>query len=223
MHGAGFSRVSWEPLTHDLPLALCLDLPGHGAAPLVTPSSVAAYARAIEPQLPQQCVLIGHSLGAMVAMDLAVKLQNRVSALVLIESFAGAQVSPLHRCAVELARPLVERVPPRTVGAMAAMGESGQSAQELKQRFSEISPEGLRGAMRAALRFQFNPNLHTITAPTLVITGNRNRKTHHVARGLADIIPQAKLVNLPGGHLLPTDASEAVREAIEGFCEQSLS
>lgn len=184
---------------------------------------MAAFASALEPQLPDAFVLIGHSLGAMVAMDLAVRLGKRVQALVLVESFAGAQASPLHRWATELARPLIERVPPKTIGAMAAMAEKGRSAEELRARFAEISPEGLRGAMRAALRFQFNPALHTITAPACVIMGSRNRKTHHVARKLAQTIPGAQLETLQGGHLLPTDAPVALRAVIERFAQQSLA
>lgn len=223
LHGAGLQGTTFNRLTEDCPQAIKLDLPGHGAAPRVNPPTVEAYAKAVAHHLSPRCVLIGHSLGAMVALEVAANrhLRDRqtIDALVLIETYSAAQGSALSRFALTLAQPFVERLPPALMGKMAGWGEAPATAAELRRGLAATSPGGLRDAMRAALSYSSNPrhDLASLDIPTLVVIGSRNRRTHGAARALREAIPNAALHTIEAGHMVYTDAPEALRSAIDGF------
>ena len=65
--------------------------------------------------------------------------------------------------------------------------------------------------------------LPTITAPTLVVVGADDDETPpSYAQAIADLIPGARLVVIPGaGHLLNLEAPEALNAAIADHWEQS--
>ena len=80
LHGTAMAGLRW----HESLPGLWPDLPGHGSAPRTDPS-VAAYATALEPRLPEEFVIGGHSLGGMVAMELAARHGQRCRGLVLVD------------------------------------------------------------------------------------------------------------------------------------------
>lgn len=86
LHGWGLSSRVWAPLQHAFAGGLHVhapDLPGHGnAAP--AEAGLDAWRRALLPELPEACVLVGWSLGALLALDLAHRHPERVARLVLI-------------------------------------------------------------------------------------------------------------------------------------------
>jgi pimeloyl-ACP methyl ester carboxylesterase len=61
--------------------------------------------------------------------------------------------------------------------------------------------------------------LPSITVPTLVVVGEDDQLTPpEVAEHMAALIPQARLVVIPGtGHLPPIEAPAAVIEAVREF------
>lgn len=86
LHGWGLSSGVWAPLLAELgpgAEATAIDLPGHsGAAP--AGDTLASWAEALAPQLPDGAVLVGWSLGAQLALHLAAHAPAKVSRLVLI-------------------------------------------------------------------------------------------------------------------------------------------
>lgn len=53
-----------------------LDLPGHGQENKLEHYSVETYANYLSPKISEDCILIGHSLGGHIALELATRLQN---------------------------------------------------------------------------------------------------------------------------------------------------
>lgn len=91
LHGWGSDRRVWQMLMAQLPgLHLHLDLPGFGEAE-ITPSllDLDTYLAQCAAQLPANCVLLGWSLGGMIAARLAAAQPDKVRALVTFASNAS--------------------------------------------------------------------------------------------------------------------------------------
>lgn len=89
LHGWGMNSRVWQPVLPaltQLGSVTCLDLPGHGAnaaLPLGTLEQVAAW---LAPQLPPRAVVVGWSLGGLVAQAVAHHAPQQVQGLVLVAS-----------------------------------------------------------------------------------------------------------------------------------------
>ena len=66
--------------------------------------------------------------------------------------------------------------------------------------------------------FDFRPELHTITAPTLIIHGADDDIPLESSKQLSDLIPGARLVVIPGvGHLPHVEAPDEFSRNIDEF------
>ncbi len=88
LHGWAQSRQIWFQQFEPFADALFLNLPGHGTASnQAAPPNSAAWLTHIHDQLPRQpCVLVGWSLGGMLALQLATQFPQSVAALALVSS-----------------------------------------------------------------------------------------------------------------------------------------
>ena len=100
VHGLGSDAKHWLPVARDLARdhrVVLVELPGHGQAPLATPftleQATLALDRAIADQSRDPVVLVGHSVGGLVAAAEALRSPSRVRALVLVESALAPQLS----------------------------------------------------------------------------------------------------------------------------------
>src|SRR4051794_26182756 len=92
IHGIGGTRAFWDPLLRSLRDYECVavDVPGFGDAPaLDDPVTVARYAAALDDESLGPVVVIGHSLGGMIAQELALLARDRVRGLVLCNTLPG--------------------------------------------------------------------------------------------------------------------------------------
>jgi len=102
VHGAGMSRAVFDGIVPGLNAlglpTLAVDLPGHGASdgPLLPTVEAAAswLARFLESADLTDVTLVGHSFGALVALDCAARHPERVHSLALIALSAPMPVNP---------------------------------------------------------------------------------------------------------------------------------
>lgn len=102
VHGAGMSGAAFAEVAAGLNArgvpTLAVDLPGHGASegPLLPTVEAAAswLARFIEAAGLESVTLIGHSFGALVALDCAARHPERIGAIGLIAVSAPMPVNP---------------------------------------------------------------------------------------------------------------------------------
>ena len=91
VHGWGGDSRTWAPVIAGLrdfaPVQL-IDLPGFGAAPALDEFALAAVLDALAAQLPERCLLVGWSLGAMLAVQLAARLPQQVLGVVSLAANA---------------------------------------------------------------------------------------------------------------------------------------
>jgi len=88
LHGWTCDRSAMEPVTRAFAAThrcIAVDLLGHGASPDSDDLSIEAQARAAASCLPDGAIVIGHSMGGQIALQLAVDAVDRVSGVVLLD------------------------------------------------------------------------------------------------------------------------------------------
>lgn len=89
LHGWGMNSHVWQPILPALEQhanVTCIDLPGHGANGHLPLGTLQTAIEQLAPHIPQNAVLMGWSLGGLIAQGLAHALPERVAALVLVAS-----------------------------------------------------------------------------------------------------------------------------------------
>jgi 3-oxoadipate enol-lactonase len=166
----------------------------------------------------------GVSLGGMIAQEVALRHPEHVRRLVLGASTPGGApavaadpetLAFFRRRAAMPAEEAVWASVPYNYAAWTG-GDHGQRvAEDIVERLRfPIEPEPYRAQLAAALGHDAFARLGSIRAPSLVVHGLEDRMVPPAnARLLADEIPDAALVLLPGaGHLYFTDEPRADRE-----------
>jgi 3-oxoadipate enol-lactonase/4-carboxymuconolactone decarboxylase len=205
------------------------DLPGHGG----TPASVLADLAPGRTTVADLGTLVidladslgverfayaGVSLGGAVGSWLAVHHPERIASLALVCSSARfGEPDGWHERARQVRKegldPLAATAPARWF-TPAFAGAPVAAALVEDQRTAD--PDGYAACCDALAAFELRADLGRITAPTLVVGGRDDRATppNH-ARELADGIPGAALVEIPGAaHLAPAEQPGRVLTAL---------
>ena len=225
LHGFTQTRQSWRRTVLALGAgryrALVPDLPGHGQAVHRTASfdACTAYVRALA---PDRFTLAGYSMGGRIALHAALQLQPQLDRLVLIGASPGL-ADPAEREARRAAdEALAERI--EAIGVEAFVTEWGAQplfagqpervaaaahADRLRNR-----PAGLAAALRGLGTGAMEPlweRLGELTIPVTLVTGERDAKFREIAERMAERLPAARLVVVPGaGHAAHLEQPEAV-------------
>ena len=221
LHGALVDRAYWRDrlpalsAVHDV---IAPDLPGHGASPpLDGPTSVAAMARAVlatldELGLPAVAIL-GHSLGGMVAQELALTAPGRVKALVLADTWCRprgylGEPIPFRTAYLHLwlrALPVAVMVELMALGVALRTPAIVPYARDTMARYCG-ERESFLHIWDAATDWDSDARIGAIACPTLVVASDGYPFTAVQSRRLAAGIPGARLAVLPGTrHLLNWD------------------
>jgi pimeloyl-ACP methyl ester carboxylesterase len=181
--------------------------------------------------------VVGVSMGGMIAQTLAARYPDHVRSLVSIMSSTGVAnagwVAPSTLRLLMTAPPRDrEAAAERAVKMFRHIGSAGfpfdeQSIRERSLRAYDRDPRGAVGTGRQMAAILKSGNrtdeLQGITAPTLVIHGDRDRMVHPSGgRATARAIPGARLVTIEGmGHDLPAGAFSRLVELIGDHATQA--
>ena len=98
IHGSGCTGSVFSAQTLAFPGSLAIDLPGHRTPPLEGAASIVAYADAVERELETRgfegAVLCGSSMGGAIALEIGLRANPRVGAIVMLGSGSKLRVAP---------------------------------------------------------------------------------------------------------------------------------
>ncbi|MDF1502840.1 alpha/beta fold hydrolase [Roseisolibacter sp. H3M3-2] len=239
IHGFPHAGAFWTPVVDRLRARPDLagwrveapDLRGFGAAPPEPPLTLDRHAddlaALIERAGERQAVVCGLSMGGYVAFALWRRHPERVRALVLADTRAGAddeaqrakRVALAETARREGAAAVAESQLPGALGRTARAGEPAL-AEGLRALMASASVDGIVGALEAMrTRPDSTPLLPAITVPTLVVVGAEDVLTPpRDSRAMADAIPGATLVEIPAaGHVSAWERPDAFADALADF------
>jgi len=232
--GWSMEAAGLQPLAQRLgPGARCMDLPGQGRrVGEVLPETLDGLARALEGDLRDGSVLVGWSLGAMAALQIAACGRRRPAAIVLVAPTPRFLAAPdwehgldpglLDRYDEAVQRDA--RALREEFAALLLVGDSrrGSAARQLRDLRREAPVPGA-AALAAGLSILRHSDLRhacgAVSTPALVVAGGGDRITPRgAAAWLASELPRATRVEFAtAGHALPISHVAEVAAAISGF------
>jgi len=224
VHGAGYDHRCWPMEMRRLNgwRVLAVDLPNHGRSANRPRQSVAAYARDLADFFNElelyRVVLVGHSLGAAVALQLALEQPDLLAGLGLIS--ASAHISPPPSLVEYFSNPLTISLGILLFQQWAFSPQTHASAVEAAVKpLREARPAALAGDWQAFSRYELEDNLSRITAPAWVAVGGDDRLAPlPCAHYLSVQLPAARLqVIANAGHMLPVEQPAALTAGLRSF------
>lgn len=193
--------------------------------------------RIAEVEGAQSFHLVGHSLGGLIAQEIALRAPNRVRSLALLCTFyRGLQGSSLKRGMICLAirtqigtlkqrrNAFLELVMPKQYLEAQNRESLAATMAELFGRDLGSPPQIVREQLHAMAQYDRSVELRSLDSiPTLVLSGEYDRiALPSYGRELAHAIPNSKYIELTGaGHALTIQCPEVVNAILKEFWEQS--
>jgi len=153
--------------------------------------------------------VLGHSFGAVLALELARRHPAAVATLILVGGYAGwagslpaAEVERRLAFALDAADRLPGGFEPASMRGLFSAKMPSHAAAALTTIMSEARPVATRAMALALAEADLREALPSISAPTLLLWGDADeRSPMTVAEDLHGRIPSSSLVGLPGlGH-----------------------
>lgn len=224
IHGAGGNFLHWPAEVRRMPgqRIFAPDLPGHGRSGGVGLQAIDDYAQCILDFLDalhiHKAIYIGHSMGAAIALTLALDHPRRVLALGLMGGGARLKVSP--ELIQNTSNPATL---PHALQAIAEMAFSPVVEPRVKQlamqRMAATRSTVLNGDFIACNQFDVMDRLAKIRVPTLVVCGADDHMTPlRYSEHLVSSIKRAELIIVPdAGHMVMIEKPKEVASAITSF------
>lgn len=235
MAGLGGLGAFWQPVMAQLAhryMCITFDHPGMGRSSPCTVHTIENIAAEVIQLLDQlglsSAHFVGHSTGGLVAQVLALDHTTRVERVVL--SATWARPDRRFRDLFETRRVVLERAGFAAYNAMARL--LGYPADWYEARLASDAPinfdAGADGDLTTAvarinmlLGFDRAVELGRIRVPTLIVGASDDAivpvsHSHDLARWL----PQARLLELQGGHFLPQTQTDRYVAALEEFLRE---
>lgn len=240
VHGVGMHQAVWAPQIEALARhheVITYDLLGHGGSPLPPPHAVLAdYAAQLlalldDLALPAAAV-VGHSMGALVALEFALRHPQRCLAVVAMNAVFCR--TPAQRDAVA-----------QRAAALRDVGSDANIGDTLRRWFGEPVPEALQAAatLSRAMLKDVHPEgyartyavfasadadhagqLATLRMPALFTTGDGDpNSTPAMSLAMAERVPGAQAVVLQGTrHMMSLTDPQPVNALLAGFLDKVL-
>lgn len=241
VHGVGMNQQVWAPQIATLAAAhevVTYDLLGHGGSAL-PPSEArlshytAQLLRLLDHLDVPAATVMGHSMGALVALDFALQHADRCRAVVAMNA-VFCRTAEQRQAVMQRAAAL------RDVGSDANVDDtlrrwfgdpvpdSLQAAADLSRRMlKDVHPVGYARtyAVFASADAEHAERLARLRPPALFTTGEGDpNSTPAMSQAMAARAPQAELVVLPGTrHMMSLTDPEQVNPLLVGFLERTAS
>lgn len=236
VHGVGSAAATWwrlRPLLAESYRVVSYDLRGHGgSSPKPGPWSiddfVTDHLELIDELGPARSHLVGFSLGALVAMAVALRSPEAVDHLVLLNCAGGRDDDDRARVNQRLAQvkaaDLADTAPASTARWFTARFRAEQPAavQREVDIVSRTDTSMYRAAYEVLAATDLIDEAHLLKQPVLLVTGGEDAgSTPRMSEALASRMPNARVHVLPGlKHYLHIEVAQTVAELIIGFISE---
>ncbi|MEM6388293.1 MAG: alpha/beta hydrolase [Pseudomonadota bacterium] len=228
LHGVGLRAEAWGAQIAGLAgrtRIVAPDMPGHGES-AVAPgcTTIADYtdrAEAVLMALGAPALVMGHSMGAMIALELAARQPERVRGVVALnavfERDAAATAAVMARA--DALGGVARSDPTPTLTRW--FGEAGSSERDACAAWlSGVDPAGYRAAYRAfaSSRIPDRAGLSRLACPAMFMTGaDEPNSTPAMSQAMAALAPLGRAEIVKGAaHMLPMTHPEPVNAALLG-------
>jgi 3-oxoadipate enol-lactonase len=228
LHALGTDLALFDRLVECLPRhrILRLDLRGHGGSDVPAPPyAMGALIRDTERVIAhfglRDAVVLGVSLGGMVAQGLAVKRLDLVRGLVLSNTAARIGIASQWQERIESVREggLAAQIAPTMQRWFGRGWESNPAMPALRARMLATDPQGWIGCASALAGTDFYEVTATLRLPTLAIAGGNDGSTPpDLVRETADLIPGSHFALIQrAGHLPMAERPAEYAALLDGF------
>jgi 3-oxoadipate enol-lactonase len=246
LHGIGGGHRAFAPQVETFAMAgyraVAWDMPGYGRSAPIEPytfkglaeSAIAlieALLAAGSAQRGRSVILLGHSMGGMVAQEVVARRPDLVNRLILCgtspafgqpggdwqRAFVAERTAPLD--AGKTMQDLAEVLVPQMVGP----GSLPEGARLATFCMGQVPASTYRRALEALVTFDRRTALPLIRVPTLLVAGEFDRNAPPaVMQKMAEKIDGARYAELPGvGHLQNLEAPDEFDALVLDFLAQT--
>jgi pimeloyl-ACP methyl ester carboxylesterase len=228
IHGAGGNHTLWRYQARYLAnhnfRVMAFDLPGHGSNPDRRLGTVEAMADWVGERIPEAGTVIGHSLGGLVALELARTHPDMVSAIGLFGCGLRMEVNPELQGAADESDPRAVQMivgwSYDVAGRIGGHPEPGISVARVTSRLVESEIANLGSDLRATASYEGGEAAaKSLRIPALVIAGERDRMIALArVRTLSMVVAGASFTTIArAGHYMIVESPDEVRRALSTF------
>jgi pimeloyl-ACP methyl ester carboxylesterase len=221
IHGAGATHRVWRYQTRAFPGSVALDLPGHPIGGGY--STISEYAKfvigAIRGRGLASVVLVGHSMGGAIAIEIALSRPQFLAGIVLVGSGARLRVTPV-------IKDEVTRDYAHAAEVLADWAYSPKSDPKLRrasvQELLDLPAQVTYGDFVACDHFDEMNEINHIDLPTLLICGEDDALTPvKYSQYMREKIPNARIVIIPdAGHSVMLEKPDELNNALRSFLDE---
>jgi pimeloyl-ACP methyl ester carboxylesterase len=231
LHGAGMDHSVWALqsrwFAHHGRNVLAVDLPGHGGSAGRALTDIGALAdwtsRLVAAAGPTRAALVGHSMGALIALETAARHPGMAASLAMIGVAGTMPVHPDLLAAAKANSPdAIAMVSLWSLGDAAMRGANPAPGQWMlggaERLLEKAGPGVLYADLSACDSYSDSAAAATsVRCPTKLILGEGDLMTPpKAARSLAAAIAGAETIVLAGaGHMLPIERPDEVLAALK--------
>ncbi len=241
VHGSGMTGSVWDPLRQLFPESVALDLPGHSGGECL--AGIEEYARWLKSRLQDDAeelvsnnaesqepknggsssgaVIIGHSLGAGVALQLALDSPESIRALVLIGSGARLRVMPALLESLQTQTEAGDETISDGVLSMTRLIEASHR-DKINQSMQRNGASVLLSDLRACDQFDVLDRIHEIKLPVLLICGEQDIMTPpKYSEFLEQQLPDARFERVKNAsHMVFAEKADETARLIRSFLSE---
>lgn len=229
LHGVGLRAEAWNKQITDLSKEFKIiapDMPGHGKSDLVDMTTpLENYTDMVAASLSEKVIVIGHSMGAMIALDLASRYPEKVKAVVALNAVFQRSIEAQQAIDARVAE-LDGRHPADPSATLNRWFGDGypEETKICKEWLTTVHPEGYLWAYSSFAK-QNGPKpeaLKKIKAPALFMTGELEpNSTPAMSKEMADLSPNGRALILENAaHMMPMTHAREVNQALREFIQE---